>query len=230
MVDNEVDAAVQTRMRLDVRQLVERATRWLVNQRWHADAERTVEEVGTAVQEVVRGLSEILAGRENERLQARAEHLRSNGVADELALRVAALPTAYSALAVVEVARRLGRPPLEVARVHSALSQRLNLDVLYDRVVGLARNDRWQTMARATLRDDLQEVHAVITARVLETDPDGQSTDSPFDVDARIEAWVAEKGTVFDRALSTLNEICRDESADLARLSVALRVTRTLVA
>jgi glutamate dehydrogenase len=230
MVDNEVDAGVQTRMRLDVRQLVERATRWLVNQRWHADAERTVDEVGTAVQEVVRGLSEILAGRENDRLQARAEDLRASGVSDELAMRVAALPTAYSALAVVEVARRLERPPLEVARVHSALGQRLNLDVLYDRVVGLARDDRWQTMARATLRDDLQEVHAAITARVLETDPDGASADGSLDVDARIEAWVKQEGTVFDRALATLNEICRDESADLARLSVALRVTRTLLA
>jgi glutamate dehydrogenase len=234
-VDHQVDAAVQTRMRLDVRQLVERATRWLVNQRWHSDAERAVEQVGTAVQEVVRGLPETLAGREHDRLQARAEHLRASGVPDELALRVAALPTAYSALAVVEVARRLGREPLEVARVHSALGQRLNMDVLYDRVVGLPRNDRWQTMARATLRDDLQQVHAAITAKVLETgDPartEGSDAASvPADeVAARIEAWVDREDAVFERALVTLGEICRDESPDLARLSVGLRVARTLL-
>ena len=92
-------------MRLDVRTLVERATRWLVNQRWHADAERTVDEVGTAVQKVVRALPETLAGRELDRLEQRAGDLRTSGVPDELAMRVAALPPAYSALAIVEVAR-----------------------------------------------------------------------------------------------------------------------------
>jgi glutamate dehydrogenase len=190
--------------------------------------------VGTAVQEVVRGLPETLAGREHERLEARTEHLRANGVPDELAMRVAALPTAYSALAVVEVARRLDREPLEVARVHSALGQRLNMDVLYDRVVGLPRNDRWQTMARATLRDDLQQVHAAITAKVLESggaerSEDGDGPAEPPDVAARIDAWVAQEGPVFERALATLGEICRDESPDLARLSVGLRVARTLL-
>ncbi len=230
-LDHQVDAAVQTRMRLDLRQLVERATRWLVNQRWHVDAERTVEQVGTAVQQVVRALPETLAGREHERLEARADQLRASSVPEELALRVAALPTAYSALAVVEVARKLDRDPLEVARVHSALGQRLNLDVLYDRVVGLPRDDRWQTMARATLRDDLQAVHAAITARVLESTStaDAGSETEPADVGARIDAWVTQQGKVFDRALATLAEICRDEAPDLARLSVALRVARTLL-
>jgi glutamate dehydrogenase len=31
-----------------------------------------------------------------------------------------------------------------------------------------------------------------------------------------------------DRAISTLDEICADDAADLARLSVGLRVVRTL--
>ncbi|MBA2640454.1 MAG: NAD-glutamate dehydrogenase [Nocardioidaceae bacterium] len=239
-LDHEVDAGVQTRMRLEVRTLVERATRWLVNQRWHLDAERTVDQVGTAVQEVVRCLTDTLAGRDRERLDARAGSMVESGVPEELAHRVAALPPAYSALAIVQVARRLDCDPMLVARLHSRLGQRLTIDLLYDRVLDLPRADRWQTMARAALRDDLQQVHAGLTAKVLESvdsavqDHDEGTDDSDSDdVDARtdawIDSWIGQEGTVFERARGTIAEICRDGAPDLARLSVGLRVVRTLL-
>ncbi len=227
-LDHQVDAAVQTRMRLEVRTLVERATRWLVNERWHTDAERTVERVGTAVQQVVRELPDTLAGRDLERLDSRTAALVDGGVPDELARRIAALPPAYTALAIVEVADDRGRDPVDVARLHSVLGQRLGIDLLYDRIVALPRTDRWQTMARAALRDDLQHVHAGLTAKVLDSvgDDDVEGAD---EVEARVDAWIVHEGVVFERALTTLTEITRDESPDLARLSVALRVARSLL-
>ena len=183
---------------------------------------------GPPCEKVVRGLPETLAGREHDRLEAAGRPAAATAACRRSSRSASRrCRTAYSALAVVEVARKLDRDPLEVARVHSALGQRLSLDVLYDRVVGLPRDDRWQTMARATLRDDLQQVHAAITARVLESDQ--RRRIETADVGERIDAWVTQQGKVFDRALATLAEICRDESPDLARLSVALRVARTLL-
>jgi glutamate dehydrogenase len=46
----------------------------------------------------------------------------------------------------------------------------------------------------------------------------------------RIADWEDEDEVVVSRAVATLDEICADESADLARLSVGLRVVRTLLA
>jgi len=227
-LDHQVDAQVQTRMRLEVRTLVERATRWLVNERWHADAEGTVDRVGTELQKVVRALPDTLAGRDLDRLEQRAGDLRDHGVPAELAHRIAALPPAYSALAIVEVSQARDSDPLEVARLHSAVGQRLDIDLLYDRVVALPRTDRWQTMARAALRDDLQHVHAGLTGKVLDAVGDDE-VEGADEIEARIDAWIMQEGVVFDRALATLTEICRDDAADLARLSVALRVARTLL-
>jgi len=243
-LDTEVDAAVQTRMRLEVRTLSERATRWLVNHRWHLDAEQTVAKIGSTVQQVVRGLPDVLSGRDAERLRARADELTAAGVPQEVADQVAVLPPAYGALAVVEVARRLDREPLEVARVHSILGQELAIDVLYDRVVELPRADRWQTMARAALRDDLQQVHAALTAAVLGHTPPAAGGDSDSDSDSdggapsdtdevtaerRVATWVEQAGTRLERVRSTLQEICRDDAPDLARMSVGLRVARSLL-
>ena len=46
---------------------------------------------------------------------------------------------------------------------------------------------------------------------------------------ARISAWEDADAVVVARAADTLREICSDEHADLARMSVALRVVRGLL-
>ena len=46
---------------------------------------------------------------------------------------------------------------------------------------------------------------------------------------ARIASWEDDRQVAVSRATATLEEICRDEQADLARMSVGLRVVRTLL-
>jgi glutamate dehydrogenase len=126
-------------------------------------------------------------------------------------------------LNIVDTAKRDGIDPLEVARVHFALGERLGLSTLVARILALPRDDRWQTMARAALRDDLHTVHSMLTAQVL------AATDSEEPVPVRIADWEDRDTVVVSRAVATLDEICSDEQADLARLSVGLRVVRTLL-
>jgi glutamate dehydrogenase len=145
-------------------------------------------------------------------------------VPEDLAVRVAVLPPAYAALSIVETAKRDGLDPLEVARVHFALGERLGLSALVARILALPRDDRWQTMARAALRDDLHSVHAQLTAQVL------AETEEEQPAPVRIADWEEDDEVVVSRAVGTLDEICADDSADLARLSVGLRVVRTMLA
>jgi glutamate dehydrogenase len=111
-----------------------------------------------------------------------------------------------------------------VARLHFALGERLGLPALVQRILALPRADRWQTMARGAVRDDLYTVHSQLTAQVLTS----TSEDEP--VPARIAAWEERDSVVVGRAAATLEEICADDSADLARMSVGLRVVRSLLA
>jgi glutamate dehydrogenase len=169
-------------------------------------------------------LPELLTGRELDAYESRRKNLVSESVPDDLASRVAVLQPAYAVLGVVETARRNDLDPLEVARVHFALGERLGLSALVSRILALPRDDRWQTMARAALRDELHGVHAQLTAQVLtET-----AANQPAPV--RIADWEEDDEVVVTRAVTTLDEICSDEKADLARLSVGLRVVRTLLA
>jgi glutamate dehydrogenase len=222
-LDNQIDARVQTQMRLAARTLAERVTRWLINNRRHTDASESVDYFDPMAQQVVRALPDVLVGREAEALRQRVEHLESAGVSPELAMQVASMPPAYMALGIVDIARTESLDPLEVARVHFGLSDHLGLDRLTERILALPRDDRWRTMARATLRDDLHAVHAQLTSRVLATtSPD----DPPV---ARIATWSETEGPVLERAMTTLEEIWSEDTPDLARLSVGLRVVRSLL-
>ncbi len=119
-LDHQVDAAVQTELRMEVRTLIERATRWLVNNR------RRPVDIGSAVDQYARRgragaarCRRLLTGRDLEAYEQAAEELRAAGVPEELASAIAALPAAYAALTIVQTAaptssdlRRGGGGPL----------------------------------------------------------------------------------------------------------------------
>ena len=172
------------------------------------------------MQSVLAVLPELMSGQELDDFVGRRDRLTKAGVPEELATRVAVLAPAYALLGVVETAESLDLDPVNVARVHFALGERLGLPALVERIFALPRDDRWQTMARAAVRDDLYAVHQQLTAAVL------SSTSAEDSAPARVAEWEDADAELIGRAAATLEEICRDEAADLARLSVGLRVVR----
>jgi glutamate dehydrogenase len=229
-LDHAVPAEVQTRMRLAVRTFVERVTRWLVNERPRPlDIDATVADLGPGARAVVAALPDALGEREAEVVAGRAEELRAAGVPDALAARVAVLPAAYAALSAVTTARAEDLDPALVVRVHQALAQRLGLDRLMARITALPREDRWSTMARAALRDDLHTAHARLTAQVVARAavPGAAAEDPARDTHELVEAW-EEATPAAAGARSTLRSVLTGPT-DLAKASVALRVVRGLV-
>jgi glutamate dehydrogenase len=124
-------------------------------------------------------------------------------------------------LDVVEVASSTGRPVEEVAEVYFALDAVLELGLLRERVLALPRNDRWQTLARAALRDDLNASQAALTASVLQITEPGEP-------EKRIAAWTELNAAAVARAAQVLEDIVAGEVYDVATLSVALRQLRGL--
>ena len=223
-LDNQVDAEVQTRMRLETRTLVERATRWLVsNRRSPLDIAEIIEHFSPGIATLTEAMPQLLRGRELTMFEQRRDALIDNGISSDFATRVAVLPPAYAGLGIVETAQRDDLDVLEVAKVHFALGEQLQLGRFLERIIALPRTDRWQTMARAALRDDLHSVHATLTAKVLAT------TDTSESPEKRVSDWQRKEGPLLQRAATMMDEIVDTEGPELAHLSVGLRVIRTLL-
>ena len=222
-LDNEVKASVQIEMLLEGRRLIERGSRWLLrNRRAPMDIASTVEHFTPGATVLTEAISRLLDPADVEPLARHVDELRSAGVPDDLAMRVAGLSTMYATFDVVEVGDESGLDVEAVAAVHFRLGSRLHLHWLRDRIVGLSREDRWKAMARAALRDDLYSIHRQLTAEVLQNGP---RLAAPAE---RVDGWMAEQPPA-ERCLATLADIRAGRTFDLTTLSVAVRAVRNLV-
>ncbi|GAA2254764.1 NAD-glutamate dehydrogenase [Streptomyces ruber] len=223
-LDNKVEAAVLTRIRLHSRRLVERGTRWLLNNRPQPlELSGTIAFFEEGVDRVWAELPKLLRGADLEWYQKIYDELTDAGVPGELATRVAGFSSAFPTLDIVTVAHRVDRDPIEVAEVYYDLGDRLRIAQLMDRIIELPRADRWQSMARAAIREDLYAAHAALTADVLSA---GNGSSTP---EQRYKVWEQKNAAILSRARTTLEEIHGSDSFDLANLSVAMRTMRTLL-
>jgi glutamate dehydrogenase len=113
---------------------------------------------------------------------------------------------------------------LEVtAEVYFTLGDRLKLHWLRDHIEALPRDNRWRTLARSALRDDIYSQQAALTAEIL------LSVREELPALERINAWVEDKPGSVERALQVLTDINSSGTFDLSTLSVALREIRNLL-
>ncbi|GLF93424.1 NAD-glutamate dehydrogenase [Streptomyces yaizuensis] len=223
-LDNQVPSEVQTRMRLHSRRLVERGTRWLLGNRPQPlELAETIDFFGARVAEVCGRLPKLLRGADLEWYESIHSGLTEAGVPEELAVRVAGFSSAFPTLDVVAIADRTKKEPMAVAEVYYDIGDRLGITQLMDRIIELPRADRWQSMARASIREDLYAAHAMLTADVLSV---GNGSSSP---EERFAAWEDKNASILGRARATLEEIRSSDAFDLANLSVAMRTMRQLL-
>jgi glutamate dehydrogenase len=215
-LDNVVAATAQTRLLLEGRKLVERGTRWMLrHRRAPLDVTGAVDRLAGGVQAVAGLLPDVLSADARASHRAAVAPVVADGVPSALAERVAGFDELFSALDIVEVATAGDHPVEHVAATYFALEERLQLRWLRDRVNDLPRDNRWQTLARLALRDDLYGQLREVTAAVLAFED--------------VETWFDRKAAVVARCAQVLADVRAAGVFDLATLSVALRETHALV-
>ena len=223
-LDNNVEAAVQTRMMLDARKLVERATRWLLrNRRSPLDIEAAIFYFSEGAAKLSECIPELMIDGEREAAERATEWLNEANVPADLARRAAILGPMFSTLDIVDVAASTGSSREDTAAVYFTLGDRLKLHWLRGHVEALPRDNRWRALARSALRDDLYGQQAALTAEILSSTPDDREAHE------RIETWIETNRESVYRSLQVLADINASGTFDLSTLSVALREIRNLI-
>jgi glutamate dehydrogenase len=223
--------AVADQLTLAARRLLDRASRWLLTHRPQplavgAETQRfsaTVAALDPQVPTMLRGL-------EAEGLAERVQDMVDLGAPYGLADRAAGGLYSFGLLDVAEIAEIAeadhdGDPEdiAGVAELYYALSDHLGLHGLLTAVAGLSRRDRWDALARLSLRDELYSSLRAVTLDVL------THTDDTETADEKIADWEQANASRLTRARSALAEIARSGRSDLATVSVAARQIRSMV-
>jgi len=223
-LDRRVAVETQLAMLDQTTRLVERATRWLVrHHRPPLDITATVTQFAPGVATLMQELPRLLMDADRDVLEQASAQLVDKGVPTDLALRVAGLGMLFPALDIVESARTSNLAVETVAGMYFALGTRLHLHWLRDQALALPLGNRWHSLARAALRDDLYELHSALATAVLQTSP------QQLDARGRIEAWMAQNSAPVERWLQVLSDIKAGETHDLATLSVAVHGLQNLI-
>ncbi|WP_136609629.1 NAD-glutamate dehydrogenase [Sinomonas albida] len=208
----------------DIRRLLDRAVRWLIHQ---GTGNRTIGEVVELYSEPMTALRskllKYLRGQDAERVGAWLDRGKAWGLPDDLAHRWAELFESYALLDIARISQTSSESVEEIAGVYYTVFDRFNVDALLERITSLPRKDRWQALARAALRDDLYGTIADMTRSIMDLSPAG------VDPEQRLAAWEAENAESLGRAATMFREVNALESDDMASLSVALRLLRSIV-
>jgi glutamate dehydrogenase len=220
----DVSVAVSDRMTLDLRRLIDRAGRWLLNFRPQPLAVGAeINRFAAKVAALTPQMSGWLRGADKAIVEKEAGEFRAHGVPEDLAYMVATGLYQYSLLDVIDIADIIEREPAEVADTYFALMDHLGTDGLLTAVSRLERDDRWHSLARLAIRDDIYGSLRALCFDVLavgEPDETGEE---------KIAEWEMTNSSRVARARKTLTEIHQDEVQDLATLSVAARQIRSMI-
>jgi glutamate dehydrogenase len=228
LAEPEIPTAVSDRVVLVSRRLLDRAARWFLTNRPQPLAiGATITRFAASVRALRAHLPDLLVGREFAEMTDAALGLQAKGVPAALAGEAASLLDAYGLLDVVdlvELADREKEPrePYEVAQLYYAMSEHLGISLALTAVSELERGDRWHSLARLALRDDLYGSLRSVTLDALRETPPGTP------VDEAIAQWERANASRLLRARPALDQILTGERLDLATLSVVSRQLRGL--
>jgi glutamate dehydrogenase len=214
---SSVSIDAQIALFLDSRRLVERSVMWLLRHRRPPLAiAATVEEFRAGVQALMRELGPLIRGPLAEQTFALAAERVVAGVPADLAERSSVWPVLHTAFDMVEIARSANVPVERAAAAYWDLFEELDLTWLWNAIGRLPRNDRWQTHARAAMRDDLLTALADLAGVVVEAN-------------ASAAQWAAANGRAVQRARDVFSELRRMPTFDLTTVAVGLRQLHNLV-
>ncbi len=167
-------------------------------------------------------LPDALDAADRAHMESLAERLRSNGVPDATALRVASLDPLFAALDIVEVASAKQQPVERVAGIYFDLATRLGLPELRDQIAALPADQHWQGLARGAMLDDLASLQCAITGEAL------NGFDESVASDKLVGVWQSRNQRAIERTQQLLAELKNAPTMDVSMLSVALRELRHL--
>jgi len=210
-----VKADVQMELFLELRSMAERATLWLLRHR------PLPVDIGAAVQELRPGMAELavsleghLLGRTRDAVFAKEAGRLAAGVPEQLAQRSVQWPLLHTGLDVLHLATRTGLPVSRVAAAYWQVFDVLDLQWLWEAIGGLPRGTRWQTQARAALRDDLVTGLIELTSDALKV---GGASE-----------WFHRFEGIIGTSVAIFTDLRRVDVHDLTTLTVAVRQLRTL--
>lgn len=222
-LDNRVPAVQQYEMMNATARLLRFVTYWLLNHcADNLNIQQQVARLQPGIQQLAKALPNVLQSATLKHTSPQfASALQSKDVPVAVIQQMAYLEAMCSAPDIVELATAHQRGIVEIATLYFDLDEPLSLAWLRKHIVGLNAKDRWQALARNTLRDQLYALQRNLCAQILKANPRAS-------IETALNAWRTQHAGSIQQSQLTLKDIQLSTQVDFAGLSVALQAIRKL--
>ncbi len=221
-LDNQVPAAVQTAMLIEINRLVERAMGWVVTHAPRsADMVRLRAELAPGIAAVRAELDQVMPAETAALLATRIATFREQGVPEALAHTVASLIVLASATDIARIALKTDQPVDAIGRLYFLVGGRFGLGWLRGAAERLSGGNHWQKLATDAVIEDLYLRQAAMTESIAREN-------GSADADQALAAWSDNRGSAIARADQLMGELKAAGMLDLAVLTVASHQFRAL--
>ncbi len=221
-LDNKVSAQIQMTLMLDINQLIERATLWLLrNAARPIDLGEIVGEFAGPIESLAAEIEKIVPAEVTERIELRVERYRSEGIPKDLARRAAYLLLLVSALDIVRASRSCKQAAGRVAELYFRIGENFSLGWLRHQAERLPADSHWQKLAADAVIEELYAHQKGITLNIV-NGRNGRKGGG-LKPDEALADWTESHDAAMNQTRMMLTELETAESVDLSMLAVASR-------
>ncbi len=141
------------------------------------------------------------------------------GAPKDLAETLASCEYLYDFLGIISVSNHLNKSVTLVASGFFSLAEKLDLDDFSNYIENkMPTTTLWQSLARESLRDDLEWQQRQLTQNMLSS-----TVHDDLDIQASTDAWLAQQEILTARWKNMIVEISNHQESDIAIFSIAIR-------
>lgn len=215
----KISAKFQYELLHHVRNLINLTTRWFLRgNRLEGDMAQIIKHYANGVKMLEDTVHDLMLGV----TKSYQEHLRKEfteaGISLDIGRKIAITRAIYTALNIIEVATKHNLDLIQTAHVYFNVGGQFSLVWFRDHIAADKREGHWNTLARLTLRDELDTLQKLLTVVIVRSDKNNEP-----DPNRLIENWIKKHKRTFHRWEKILELLYAATPIEYSMFFIALR-------
>jgi glutamate dehydrogenase len=212
-------------MLFSLKSLINLATRWFLHHHktMHSDLHSLTSYFADQIKRLEELVPKLMSGATQDYHTALTTKFTATGLPPDVARRIATYRAIYSSLNIVDVSQQHQYDLERTARIYFMSGEKMSLVWFRDQINKDAREGHWNTLARLTLRDQLDTTQRALTVAILNSGIDAEPAES------LLSRWIAAKQCAFDHWQRILNMLYESTTVDYTMFFIALRELHTII-
>lgn len=207
-----------------IRQLLNLSTRWFLRgKRMQGEMKKIINHYSKSIACLEEIVSTLMIGVTKDYMDKIIHHFVDSGIQKDIAKKIAIARAMYTALNVTEVATQNKLDLVKTAQVYFDVGGKFNLVWFRDQIATDAREGHWNTMARLSLRDELDSLQKKLSIVILKHH---KNISHPHEM---ITEWLSQNHAIKNRWETLLELLHGSTNIDYTMFFIALRELSDMV-